>query len=520
MAIFRQMTPTSHVPRRLVLLRNVFANWAGLAAEITVAFFLTPYIIHGLGPAVYGVWSLANGIIGYLGLIDLGIRGSLGRFVNQYLARGEHRALNELLSSAVAFLTGAAVVVGIVAVVLGEFFGLVFPKTPPDLAAQMALVLPLLAIGLWISFVSALFRSVLAAYDRFPLLNVIGLATLALRAGLVVLALHNHYGLLGLVFAVVVSSGVGLLAAMLAAHRVHRPLALGAGSFSVARLREVWRFGVVALITRSASEIVYQSDQIVLMMFLGPRAVAVHSIANMLLLYGQRIVEQLGVVIDPSVMKSGGVGDYAGLRTTYSWYPRVAYFVAIPVYVGFIVFGGQFIRLWVGPEFEEAIWVLRILSIAELATLFTSIGGNVLFSLGRLRFGLYCSCGEALLNVALTLALVGWFGMGTIGAAIGTLVAAVACRGIIHPWYTTSALGMRFGNYFRATIPRALGVILAAYLVFYFVESKLGTASWATFAGGVMLATVAYLSFGPAGMLGWRNASRIVASLAPRRHRA
>ena len=64
------------------LARNVLLNWAALIAEVAVAFFLTPFMVRSLGLAIYGIWSLLNSVIGYMGLVDLGIRGSVGRFLN------------------------------------------------------------------------------------------------------------------------------------------------------------------------------------------------------------------------------------------------------------------------------------------------------------------------------------------------------------------------------------------------------------------------------------------------------
>lgn len=72
---------TRHIAGKDVLTRNVLANCTVLVAEVLVAFFLTPFIVGRLGLLTYGVWSLLNSLVGYMGLIDLGIRGSVGRFL-------------------------------------------------------------------------------------------------------------------------------------------------------------------------------------------------------------------------------------------------------------------------------------------------------------------------------------------------------------------------------------------------------------------------------------------------------
>src|SRR5262245_33163213 len=173
--------------------RNLAANWVGLAAEVVVAFLLTPFVVGRLGLAAYGVWGVFTSLIGYVGLIDLGVRGSLGRFVNYHFARDELDAAREVVTTTLAFLSAASALALIVCVGLGAFFGTLFPKTPSEIAAEAPYLLPLMAVGLWLSFLAAVFRTVAAAFDRFDLLNYVGLLALALRAlGTVVVLGAGH----------------------------------------------------------------------------------------------------------------------------------------------------------------------------------------------------------------------------------------------------------------------------------------------------------------------------------------
>src|SRR5580765_5542459 len=68
------LIPTPAV--KVVYLRSLVTNWVGYAANVVVAFFLSPFIVHTLGDSGYGVWSLLMSIVGYVGLIDLGVRVS------------------------------------------------------------------------------------------------------------------------------------------------------------------------------------------------------------------------------------------------------------------------------------------------------------------------------------------------------------------------------------------------------------------------------------------------------------
>src|SRR5262249_53088454 len=83
-------SPQRGMSLRTRALINVVSNWAALATAAAVTFFLTPLVVHGLGPTVYGTWALLGGLVGYMGLVDLGVRGAVTRYVSAFHAAGSH----------------------------------------------------------------------------------------------------------------------------------------------------------------------------------------------------------------------------------------------------------------------------------------------------------------------------------------------------------------------------------------------------------------------------------------------
>jgi hypothetical protein len=51
-----------------VLVRNIVSNWIGFAVQVAVVFFLTPFVLHSLGDARYGIWALVTGLNEHLPL--------------------------------------------------------------------------------------------------------------------------------------------------------------------------------------------------------------------------------------------------------------------------------------------------------------------------------------------------------------------------------------------------------------------------------------------------------------------
>src|SRR5260370_36895258 len=86
--------------------RSVALNWIALAISIGVAFFLSPFVVHRLGNVAYGIWTLVNSMIAYMGLLDLGLRGAVTRFVSKHHVRNEHLQSSRAVSTAVWFRAG------------------------------------------------------------------------------------------------------------------------------------------------------------------------------------------------------------------------------------------------------------------------------------------------------------------------------------------------------------------------------------------------------------------------------
>src|SRR5579864_5582324 len=93
------------------MLRNVFSNWLGLLLRGAISVALTPIMIHYLGDFQYGLWVLVMSVVDYSGILDLGIRPTLHRFVARWKSLNDRVALNETMGTALAFSSGAGLLV-------------------------------------------------------------------------------------------------------------------------------------------------------------------------------------------------------------------------------------------------------------------------------------------------------------------------------------------------------------------------------------------------------------------------
>src|SRR6202167_6573340 len=102
-------------------LKNVASSWGGLAVNIAVGFFLSPFVLHHLGDDAFGLWILIFSLTGYYGIFDFGIRSSLIRYVSKFQATGDREHLARLINISLFVYTCLGLGL-MVPTVLGSFY--------------------------------------------------------------------------------------------------------------------------------------------------------------------------------------------------------------------------------------------------------------------------------------------------------------------------------------------------------------------------------------------------------------
>src|SRR5438552_1502243 len=88
----------AEMARRVVW--NTLSNYAGKLATLATGLVLTPFILHQVGPASYGLWVLVGSVVGYGALLDLGIGNAIIKYVAEYRAKGQLDQAQQLVATA------------------------------------------------------------------------------------------------------------------------------------------------------------------------------------------------------------------------------------------------------------------------------------------------------------------------------------------------------------------------------------------------------------------------------------
>ena len=425
-------------------IRNVLSNWGAFVFSAVASFFVAPFVVHSLGDATYGAWVLLGSMVGYLGLLDLGVRGAIMRYVARLHAAREHEEAGQFASAGL-FLFGISSAIAILAGI-GLAFSLEhFFDIPRHLLPEARIAVVLSASTIAVALMTGVYGGVVTAMQRFDLVSLCELCLELARITAVVLTLRAGMGLVALA---AIQLCVGLArfgVSFTLSRKLYPELSVIAGRWTRSHIRQILGFSLASTALHSAAVVVLLLDALVVGAFLPVSMVTFFSIAGTLAHYGRVVVDGVTHTVPPRVSAQEGAGDMAGARRTALVGGKVATLVHLPIVATFLLRGDTFIGLWMGPEYADLSGqVLMILSlaywfIAGRQTLVTTLMG-----LNRHRVLIKPAWAEAVMNAVLSILFVRQFGV--VGVAWGTTIPFLLTTIIFYPVLFSRTLGISLGE--------------------------------------------------------------------------
>ena len=399
-------------------LKNVASSWGGLAVNIAVGFFLSPFILHHLGDEAFGLWILIFSLTGYYGIFDFGIRSSLVRYVSKFQATGDKDELARLINTSLFTYTCLGLILVVPTILGGLYVDRLFHIPAPFLKDARILVL-MVGYSLALGFPLGISGGILEGLQKFYLMNWTNIVATLARAVLIIYVLRHGLGLLSVAL---ITVSLPLIASAVRAVIAQRLLAIPYGWKYVSResLRQVANYGSITFMIIVAGRLRFKTDAVIIGGFLSAAAITYFSIGARLVDYTGDVVSSLAQIFTPMSSHFHATGDYAQLRKIFISGNRACALVMFPMTVALIVMGKSVIEAWVGPRYVSSYSVLLILLIPTTLYQAQSTSNRILFGMSLHKSLAYVVLMEGIANVILSIVLVR--PLGIVGDAIGTAI--------------------------------------------------------------------------------------------------
>lgn len=479
-------------------------NFIGIVVRLVVGFTMTPYMLACLGENNFGLFSLAGGILAYLALMDFGLGPAVTKYVAESVAKCESKAESRLIGQSIYLFSLLGLLFLAASAVVYFFLGDIYGKelTDSELANLQEMYL-LLVVSTAIFFPTRAFAGVVSAHQKFKLPGFVGFINSCLNVGVTFLLLWLGYGPVALVLAgVLLNTGYSLWNCYYCLGLLQEPIIFGKPDLTI--FKSMIRFSLGIFINQLYDLINWQLGPVLLGAIAGTSAVAVFRVGSQIPSIFVSLPWAISSVLFARVVGMVTLG--ISPRELTMQMVRVARMQSFIIYIallGFILFGKEFMQLWVGDELGDQVgvaWQISIIMMAAMTIpLLQCMGIMVIqaYELNYYKAGILCST----MPVTCLLAYYLSARYQSLGFAWATAISGIGLTVLLNNILIyKSKLHLEIGLFFRETlrgsyVPLALTVLGGVALQYAWRDSPESWLSFCIKAGALALVYVVSMWF-------------------------
>ncbi|MGL4739844.1 MAG: oligosaccharide flippase family protein [Sarcina sp.] len=413
-----------------------------------ISILYTPIMLRVLGQSEYGLYTLSNSIVGYLGVLNFGIGNAIVRYTAKYRAEnnkeGEYN-LNGMFLVVYSLL-------GVIVFILGSIFvfnsdSIFSQSLKPSELATMKILLSIMVFNLAISFPFAIFESIITAYEKFVFPKVVVIIRTIINPMIMIPLLFIGYKSVAMT---IVSTILNLVCISLNIYYCFKFLKIKIkfNCFDIPLLKEISIYSFFIFLNLIIDKIYWSTDQFILGAVVSSSAVAVYSIGSVFNTYYMAFSTAISGVFLPKIttMVTKNSSDQE-LSDLFIKIGRLQGYIMFFILSGFILVGRKFIALWAGKGYEDSFFIAVIVMIPLTVPLIQNLGISIMQAKNKHKFRSKVYLIIAIMNIVLTIPLAKQF--GGIGAAISTGIAFVIGQIVIMNVYYYKEIKLDIPRFWR-----------------------------------------------------------------------
>jgi len=394
-----------------------------------ISLMYTPFMLSKLGKAEYGLFSLVNSIVAYIYLLDLGFGNAVIRYNSKYMIEKNEdgrRKVNGMFLSLYLVLGLISMVIGtIIYFNLGKMMSRSLSVDEVIKTKQMFMVA---IFNISLSFPLSIFNSIITAHEKFVYIKLINLIRTILNPVIMITVLLFGSRAFGMVVGSTVFNLMLGLVNVIYCFKILN-LKIKFGKFDKVLFTQIFNYSFFVFLSAIAYQIYWNSDQLIIAMFVGAAPIAVYAVASQFNTYFISLSNVLSSMFLPKLTKMVTIEENKkDLMNLLTKVGRIQYYICSYIFVGFILVGKQFIVRWVGNGYSYCYVIAIILMFPQIFSIIQSLFATMLEAMNKHRVKAYIYLTIAVVNVLISIVLVQKYqGLGcAIGTAIGMIINAIA----------------------------------------------------------------------------------------------
>lgn len=423
-------------------------SYLNLALGCIIPLLYTPIMLSILGQEEYGLYSLSNSVISYLGLLSFGMSSAIVRYTARYRAEGRTEDVRGLIGLFLLIYGCLAALMCIVGVFLTHHADIYFAEglSFQEIKRLKSLML-IMTVSSAVALLFSVFVSMVSAYEEFVFSRSYAVLWTILTPVVNLIILYSGYASIGIAMgALIIQVLNGVVYVLFCIKRLN--LYPRFSNMPMQLLKEIWVFSAFVFLSSIVDMLYWATDKVLIGAFIGSAAVAVYNVGGVFTSMLQSMSQSISNVFTPKVMmlarKNSDISEVSALLIRIG---RLQFYIVSFLLSGYIVFGQKFIMLWAGAGYQDAYYIALLTMIPLAIPLIQSIAYSSIVARNKHQFRAVVYAVIAVVNVVATYFVIPKYGI--IGAAACTAIAFIVGNGIIMNLYYSRAIGLDIAGFWK-----------------------------------------------------------------------
>ena len=453
---------------------GAICSYVSIGLSAVVNLVLVNLLTRYMGGSEYGLYNMLGSLLSTFVILDFGLPATVIRYYSKYKALDDKKGMENILalcSRIYIILTAVLLAVGFV---MYFYLGNIFPNFTAGELQSSKIVYIILLINILISLPSQIFNAIITAYERFVFLKLSSIVQVVLQTIVVILLIRvSPYAVtLAMVYTIF---NFLLIVARVYYCFVKLKVKIKMHYFDIDLLKSILSYSFFIFLNVIIDQIFWSSNPIIIGRVINPAAVAPYSRAKQIAYNYMTLSTAISGLFLPKVTEMVTNNEpRKKLSDLLTKTGRIQFLLLSCILSGFILFGRQFINIWVGSEYGEVYLITLLLIIPFTVDLIQTIGLIILQALNMFRFKVYVFLGIAVLNIILAVPLAQKY--AGIGCAMATGFTFFIGNAFIMNYYYSKYIGLDIKGFwiqmFKILVPTVVCAAFGSLLNLFSLESQ------------------------------------------------
>ncbi|MFH6769262.1 oligosaccharide flippase family protein [Gaetbulibacter aquiaggeris] len=451
---------------------GAFLNYTTIVVVNIVGLVMTPLILNYLGKAQYGIYLTIGALVGTISLLDFGLNNTVVRFVAKYKAEEDTKGQENFLATTILIYIGISSLVLITGFIFYGYIDTYFTKMTSEEIGIAKVIFAILVFNVAIGLPGGALTGICYGYEKFVFPKTLGLIKYILRSLVIVGVLLFGGKAIALV---VVDTLFNILIIAITGYFVFNNLnvKIKIHSFSIKFIKEIFSYSVWIFIFALVGIFQWKAGHWVLGRISPPEVLSVYGIGIVLGTYYGAFSTAISSMFLPRATKMS-VDNVSGEELTDMMIKigRLSFIILMFILTSFILFGKQFVTLWVGGELGEEgsyqSWIIALMiMVAYTLPLVQGFGNSILEAKNKLKFKAILYLSFMILGTGLGAILA--IKYGAIGMMAGSVIAWIIVQNIMNLYYHKK-IGLNIPRFFKELLNKTFLTVIVAFGLGYLIN--------------------------------------------------